>query len=267
LNYLKYLFYGIVQGLTEFLPISSTAHLKVLFEFFGLQDPGSSLSAIIQIASVFAILIYFRKDFKTLKGTGLGDSYFYKNKILTSILIGSIPIILIGAFIKLIIPYFYESYLRSNLLIGIISILTALLMYISQLKKNRNVSLHNHVFFNSFLIGLAQAFAIVPGVSRSGITITIALLLGWNRVDATKYSLLLGIPAISLVAFVEILSSFRNNLFISYGPLLVALVSAFVTSYLSIKFLVRYISFKGLRAFIFYKVFFGLLILLWYFTS
>ena len=267
MNYLKYLFYGIVQGLTEFLPISSSAHLKVLFEFFGLQDPGSSLSAIIQIGSVFAILVYFGKDIKNINSIVLENSYFYKNKIIKSILIGSIPIILIGAFVKLKIPYFYESYLRSNLLIGIISILTALLMYISQLKKNRNVSLHNHVFFNSFLIGLAQAFAIVPGVSRSGITITIALLLGWNRVDAAKYSFLLGIPAISLVAFVEIFSSIKNNLLISYGPLFVALVSAFITSYFSIKFLIRYISLKGLRVFIIYKVFFGLLILLWYFTS
>ena len=140
-------------------------------------------------------------------------------------------------------------------------------MYISQLRKNRNITLDNHVFFNSFLIGLAQSFAIFPGVSRSGITITIALLLGWNRVDAAKYSFLLGIPAISLVAFVEIFSSIKNNLLISYGPLFVALVSAFITSYFSIKFLIRYISLKGLRVFIIYKVFFGLLILLWYFTS
>ena len=256
-----------MQGLTEFLQISSSEHLKVLFEFFGLQDPGSSLSAIIQIGSVFAILVYFGKDIKNINSIVLENSYFYKNKIIKSILIGSIPIILIGAFVKLKIPYFYESYLRSNLLIGIISILTALLMYISQLRKNRNITLDNHVFFNSFLIGLAQSFAIFPGVSRSGITITIALLLGWNRVDAAKYSFLLGIPAISLVAFVEIFSSIKNNILISYGPLFVALVSAFITSYFSIKFLIRYISLKGLRVFIIYKVFFGLLILLWYFTS
>ena len=266
MNYLKYLFYGVVQGLTEFLPISSSAHLKVLFEFFGLQDPGSSVTAIIQIASVIAILIYFRGDIQNINSIGL-ENYFYKNRILKSILIGSIPIIFVGAFIKFVIPYFYESYLRSNLLIGIISILTALLMYISQLRKNRNINLDNHVFFNSFLIGLAQSFAIFPGVSRSGITITIALLLGWNRVDAAKYSFLLGIPAISLVAFVEIFSSIKNNLLISYGPLFVALVSAFITSYFSIKFLIRYISLKGLRVFIIYKVFFGLLILLWDFTS
>ena len=263
MNYLKYLFYGIIQGFTEFLPISSTAHLKVLSEFFGLQDPGSSLSAIVQIASVLALLIYFRKDIRTINGVDLVNNYFYQNKIFFSVLLGSTSIIFIGGFIKLIIPHFYESYLRSNLLIGIVSILTSLLMYLSQQTKNKEISLENHSFLSSFLIGLAQSFAIIPGVSRSGITITTALLLGWKRVDATKFSFMLGIPAISLAAFIEIFSSIKENLFISYGPLLVALISAFIASYISIKFLIRYISMKGLKAFIFYKLFFGILILFW----
>ena len=266
MNYFKYFFYGIIQGFTEFLPISSSAHLKVLSEFFGLQDPGSSLSAIVQIASVLALLIYFRKDFRTINGISFVNNYLYKRKIFISILIGSISIIFFGGFIKLIIPHFYETYLRSNILIGVISILTALLMYLSQLIKNKDITLENHSFINSFLIGLAQSFAIIPGVSRSGITISIALLLGWKRVDAAKFSFLLGIPAISLAAFVEIFSAIKSNLFISYGPLLVALISAFITSYISIKFLIRYISLKGLKIFIFYKLFFGLLILLWEFS-
>ena len=265
MNYLKYLFYGIIQGFTEFLPISSTAHLKVLSEFFGLQDPGSSLSAIVQIASVLALLIYFRKDIKTINGIGLINNYFYKNKIFISIVLGSISIIFLGGFIKFIIPQFYESYLRSNVLIGIVSILTSLLMYVSEQTKNKNISLENHSFLSSFLIGLGQSFAIIPGVSRSGITITMALLLGWKRVDAAKFSFLLGIPAISLASLVEIFSSFKDNLYISYGPLFVALISALITSYISILFLIRYISLKGLKIFIFYKLFFGILVLFWEF--
>ena len=261
MNYLKYLFYGIIQGFTEFLPISSSAHLKVLSEIFGLQDPGSSLSAIVQIASVLALLVYFRKDMRTINGNGLLNNYFYKKKIFISILIGSISIILLGGFIKFIIPQFYESYLRSNVLIGVISILTALLMYASQLTKNKDISIENHSFLNSFLIGLAQSFAIIPGVSRSGITITMALLLGWKRFDAARFSFLLGIPAITLAALVEIYSSIKGDVFISYGPLFVALISAFITSYISINFLIKYVSLKGLKIFIFYKLFFGILIL------
>ena len=263
MNYLKYLFYGIIQGFTEFLPISSSAHLKVLSEFFGLQDPGSSISAIVQIASVFAIFVSFRKNILDNEYIGFESIYLYKNKILKSILIGTIPIIFLGGFIKFILPHFYETYLRSNLLIGFISIFTALLMYLSQLTKNNEKSLENRFFLNSFLIGLAQSFAIIPGVSRSGITITMALFLGWKRVDAAKFSFLLGIPAISIAALVEIFSSIKSNLFIYYGPLFVALISAFITSYISIKFLIRYISLKGLKVFIFYKLFFGILILCW----
>jgi len=263
LNYIKYLLYGIIQGFTEFLPISSSAHLKVLSEFFGLQDPGSSLSAIVQIASVLALIIYFRKDIRNFNGIAIANNYFYKDKIFKSILIGSIPIIFFGGIVKFIIPHFYESHLRSNILIGIISIFTALLMYLSQFTKNKVNSIRNHTFINSFLIGLAQSFAIIPGVSRSGITITTALLLGWKRVDAAKFSFLLGIPAISIAALVEIFSSIKDNLFISYGPLFIALISAFITSYISIKFLIRYIALKGLKIFIFYKLFFGLFILAW----
>jgi len=263
LNYIKYLFYGIIQGFTEFLPISSSAHLKLVSEFLGLQDPGSSLSAIVQIASVLALLIYFRKDFRSINGMPFVLSYLYKRKIFISILIGTISILFLGGFIKFIIPQFYETYLRSNILIGVISILTALLMYLSQLTKNKEISLENHSFFNSFLIGLAQSFAIFPGVSRSGITITMALFLGWDRVDSAKFSLLLGIPAISLAALVEIFSSIKGNLLVSYGPLFVALISAFITSYISIRFLIRYISLKGLNVFVFYKLFFGILILCW----
>ena len=259
------MFYGIVQGFTEFLPISSSAHLKVFSEYLDLQDPGPSLSAILQIASVFAILIYFRKDIRSLKGINLKNNHWDKNKISISIFIGSIPIIIFGGFIKFIIPQFYESTLRSNLLIGITSIFTALLMYLTKFVRNININIENHSLFNSFLIGFAQAFAIIPGVSRSGITITFALLLGWKRVDAAKFSFLLGIPAISLAALVEIFSSIKDNLLISYGPLFVALISAFITSYISIKFLIRYISLKGLKAFIFYKLFFGILILCWEF--
>tara|TARA_B100000963_G_scaffold116599_1_gene101578 strand:+ start:5038 stop:5868 length:831 start_codon:yes stop_codon:yes gene_type:complete len=261
LNYFKYFFYGIVQGFTEFLPISSTAHLKVLSEFFNLGDPGSSLSAIIQIGSVFAVLIFFQKEILTSRNKVISYSSFSRKKIFLSILLGTTFILFFGALVKFIIPDFYNSYLRSNLVIALISIFTGLLMYISELKRCKNISLKNHNFTNSLFIGLAQAFAIIPGVSRSGITITAALLLGWKKVDAAKYSFLLGIPAISIASFVEIYSSLNIDLHINFGPLILALISSFITSYLSIKFLIRYISIKGLKFFIYYKIIFGSLIL------
>ena len=261
MNYFKYFFYGIVQGFTEFLPISSTAHLKVLSEFFNLGDPGSSLSAIIQIGSVFAVLIFFKKEILISRNKVISNNSFSRKKIFLSILLGTTFILFFGALVKFKIPIFYDTYLRSNLIIGLISIFTGFLMYISELKRCKNISLKNHNFTSSLFIGLAQAFAIIPGVSRSGITITAALLLGWTKVDAAKFSFLLGIPAISIASFVEIFSSLNIDLHINFGPLILALISSFITSYLSINFLIRYISLKGLKFFIYYKIIFGSLIL------
>ncbi len=262
MNYFKYFIYGLIQGFTEFLPISSSAHLKILSQFFRLEDPGPSLSAIIQIGSVAALLIFFKKDINKLMNKNLKNNLFIHSKFFVSILVGTIPLLLFGAIFKFIIPDFYNSFLRSNLIIGIISIFTGLLMYQSELVKTKNFSIEKHKSFNIFFIGLAQALAIIPGTSRSGITITAAILLGWNRVDAAKFSFLLGIPAISITAFVEIFSSLNNNLLIYYGPLFIALISSFITSFLSISFLIRYFSNKGLKIFVYYKLFFGFLILL-----
>ncbi len=262
MNYFKYFIYGIVQGFTEFLPISSTAHIKIVSEIFSVEDPGSSLSAIVQIGSVLSLLVFFKNDIRHLFRTNLNISSLTKNKIIRSVFIGTISIIIFGIFIKFGIPKFYESILRSNLLIGFVSIFTGLLMYLSDISKSKNISLLNHSLINSFFIGLAQSFAIIPGVSRSGITISSALLLGWNREDAAKYSLLLGIPAISIAAFVEIYSSFNNNLLDYSFPLLISLITAFISSLISIKILIKYVTVKGLKIFVFYKIFFGLIILI-----
>ncbi len=262
LNYFKYIFYGIVQGLTEFFPISSSAHLKIISEFFNLNDPGVSLSAIIQLGSVIAILIYFKEDIKIILKNDTHNFHIFQNKIFISIFLGTLCILIFGAVVKFIIPDFYNNFLRSNLSIGLISIFTGFLMYLTEFRKNKDISLKKLNFINSFLIGVAQAFAVIPGVSRSGITITAALFLGWNRLDAAKFSFLLGIPAISIAALVEIYTNISSDFLSNYGPLLLALISSFLSSFFSIKFLIRYISFKGLRFFVYYKIIFGTFILI-----
>ena len=204
MEYLKFILYGLIQGLTEFIPVSSTAHLKVISLFFGIDDPGPSLSAIIQIGSVMAILFYFRKDIFNLKrrySKKLFESLFYE-KLFKSILIGTIPIVLFGGAIKLFVPYFFDKIFRSNLSIALVSFLMAIFMYVADVSKKGSLNLKNHNYSDSFKIGLSQAFAIFPGISRSGITISTALVSGWERAAAAKFSFLLGIPAISLAAFV-----------------------------------------------------------------
>ena len=264
MEYLKFILYGLIQGLTEFIPVSSTAHLKVISLFFGIDDPGPSLSAIIQLGSVFAIFWYFRKTFFNLKSQSLiiNVDFLKRQKILNSILMGTIPIILLGGTIKLFFPFIFDKFLRSNLSIALFSFLMAIFMYIADRSKKGSINLNNHNYSDSFLIGLSQAFAIFPGISRSGITISTALVSGWERDDAAKFSFLLGIPAISFAAIVEFFSSLNKFNSFSFFPLIVGLTTTFVSSLFAIDFLLKYFSSNGLKLFIIYRVLFGVVILL-----
>ena len=260
MEYLRFILYGLIQGFTEFIPVSSTAHLKVISLFFGFDDPGPSLSAIIQLGSVVAILFYFRKDINKLRSqfSKKNLDFLIHKKLLWSILIGTIPIVLLGGIIKLFVPYFFEKFLRSNLSIALVSLFMAIFMYLADKSKKGFINLENHKLSDSFLIGLSQAFAIIPGVSRSGVTISTALVSGWERGDAAKYSFLLGVPAISLAAIVEFVFSFNQFTSFSILPLILGLFTSFLSSLLAIDFLLRYFLSNGLKLFIIYRLFFVL---------
>ena len=135
-------------------------------------------------------------------------------------------------------------------------------MYIADRSKRGFLNLTNHKLSDSFLIGLSQALAIIPGVSRSGITISTALVSGWKRGDAAKFSFLLGIPSISFAAIVEFISNFNEFSSFSFYPLIVGLISTFLSSLFAIHFLLKYFSSNGLKLFIIYRVIFGVVILL-----
>ena len=264
MEYLRFILYGLIQGLTEFIPVSSTAHLKLISQFFGIDDPGPSLSAIIQIGSILALIWYFKDEIFNLrrKYSKKIFEYLFHEGLLRSILIGTIPIILFGGIIKLFVPHFFDKFLRSDLSIALVSILMALYMYVADNSKKGLKNLKKHNYSDSLLIGLSQAFAIFPGVSRSGVTISTALVSGWERVDAAKFSFLLGIPAISLAAIVEFIFSFNEFNSFSLFPLIIGLTTTFISSLFAIEFLLKYFSSNGLKLFVFYRVVFGLVILL-----
>ena len=264
MEYLEFIFYGLIQGLTEFIPVSSTAHLKVLSLFFGIDDPGPSLSAIIQIGSVFALFWYFRKEIFKLRSQSSKSffDYLLYERFFKSILIGTIPILLLGGSIKLFYPYFFEKFLRSNLSIALVSFVMAIFMYMADISKKGSINLKNHNYFDSFLIGFSQAFAIIPGVSRSGVTISTALISGWERSDAAKFSFLLGIPAISIVAIVEFIYSFDEFYLFNFLPLIVGIITTFLSSLFAIDFLLKYFSSNGLKLFIVYRIAFSGVILM-----
>ena len=264
MEYLEFILYGLIQGLTEFIPVSSTAHLKVISLFLGLDDPGHSLSAIIQLGSVLALIWYFRNDiFKSRSKSSKSIFYYLRHeKLLMSIVIGTIPIILLGGAVKLFFPYFFDNILRSNLSIAIVSFLMAIFMYLADITNKGFINLKNHNYSHSLLIGFSQAFAIFPGVSRSGVTISTALISGWERADSAKFSFLLGIPAISIAAIVELISSLNNISSYNFPPLIFGLITTFLSSLLAIEFLLKYISSNGLKLFIIYRIIFGVVILL-----
>ena len=264
MEYLKFVLYGLIQGLTEFIPVSSTAHLKVISLFLGIDDPGTSLSATIQIGSVLAIAWYFRNDIFNFRSQSSKKflEYLLHERLLRSISIGTIPIVLFGGSIKIFAPYFFNNVLRSNLSIALVSFLMAFFMYFADSSKRGFINIKNHTYSDSFLIGIFQALAIFPGVSRSGVTISSALISGWERRDAAKFSFLLGIPAISLAAIVEFISSFNDFFSLGFLPLFVGIITTFLSSLLAIDFLLKYFSTNGLKIFIIYRVIFGFVILL-----
>ena len=264
MEYFRFILYGLIQGFTEFIPVSSTAHLKVISLFLGIDDPGPSLSAIIQLGSVLALIWYFRNDFFKFKKLSLKKiiNYSLHERLFNSIFVGTIPIILLGGFIKLFDSYFFEKILRTNLSIALVSFFMAIYMYIADGEKKGSKNIKNHNYLDSFIIGLFQALSIFPGVSRSGVTISTCLLSGWERHDAAKFSFLLGIPAISFAAVVEFISSFNNISTSSFFPLIVGFAVTFLCSLLAIDFLLKYLSSKGLKLFIIYRVVFSVVILL-----
>ena len=264
MEYLRFILYGLIQGLTEFIPVSSTAHLKVISLLLGFDDPGSSLSAVIQLGSIFALFWYFRKDIFKLRNQSPKNflDFFLHQRLIRSIFIGTIPIVLLGGSIKLFAPYFFEKILRSNLSIALVSFVMAIFMYFAEISKKGSTNLRNHNYSDSFLIGLSQAFAIFPGISRSGVTLSTALVSGWERVDAAKFSFILGIPAISIAAIVEFISSFDEFSSFSFPPLILGITTTFASSLFAIDFLLKYFSSNGLKLFIIYRVVFGCVILL-----
>ncbi len=254
---------GVVQGLTEFLPISSTAHLKVVPVLLGWGDPGVSVTAVIQLGSIVAVIAYFRRDLQQVAqamGTALRQGRWQEPdaRLGLAILLGTLPILVAGLGIKLFVPDFDHSPLRSLRSIGVVSIVMALLLGLAERLGSRRRALEAVRVRDGWLVGLAQTLALVPGVSRSGSTLTASLLDGWNRADAARFSFLLGIPAITIAGLVELKDAFAQPLVGGALPLLVGIASAALVSWLAIAWLLRFLQQHSTWWFVGYRLFFGL---------
>lgn len=266
-NLFQAIILGFVQGATEFIPISSTAHLKAVPVFLGWGDPGVSFTAVIQLGSIAAVLSYYWSDitqitqgmFKAIRNSDYDSQEFW---LAVGIGIGTIPIVIFGLLLKVFEPAFYENTLRSMPSIALVSIVMALLLALAEYVGNQKRNFNDLTAKDGIIVGIAQALAIIPGVSRSGSTITAGLFNNLDRATAARFSFLLGIPAISLSGLVE-LKGLIDTGAASSGlvSLIAALISSAVFSYLAIAWLIKFLQRRSTWVFVWYRLGFGVFIL------
>jgi undecaprenyl-diphosphatase len=256
---------GLVQGLTEFLPISSSAHLRIVGEAFGWKDPGAAFTAITQIGTEAAVLLYFRHDIWRIITAWLGSLAGRRKADADArmgwlIIIGSIPIIVLGLLLKDHI----ETTFRDLRIIAVALILFSLVLYWADRVGAKKRELGELTVGHGITFGLAQAMALIPGVSRSGGTITAGLFLGYSRAAAARYSFLLAIPAVLGSGFYEAYGALKGDAQgapIDWAPTILATVIAFGVGLSVIAWLLRYLNRGSFTPFVVYRVLLGVLVL------
>jgi undecaprenyl-diphosphatase len=266
---------GLVQGLTEFLPVSSSGHLVFVPKLFGFTNPGVAFDVLLHFATLVALLVYFWKDLIDLTLGFLSalissirtfslNSFFINDSAKTSlfIIVASIPTAIIGFWGEPI----FEKLFDSISAVGLFLLLTGLILYLSEIVPKRNKNCPQMLWYDAVLIGIGQGLAIAPGLSRSGTTIGAAFFCGLERKFAARFSFLLAIPAIfgaTLFKIPDIFSMVAVNNF--FWPYFWGFITAFVSGYLAIKYFLALIQKISLKSFAYYCFIVGLLIMFAYF--
>jgi len=266
LGYGKVAVLGVVQGITELLPISSTAHMRIVPAFLGWQDPGSTFSAAMQLAALGAVISYFWRD---VVGVSAGamlavakrdfkDANF---RFALGVTLATVPVVVFGLALSGVLNQ-CNSPLRSLEVIGTASIVMALLLAAAEIGAKHVRVVENSTLRDHLLIGLAQAGALIPGVSRSGSTLTAAMFLGFKREEAARFSFLLGLPAITLAGVKELWVLARAGLSIEgWSVLLVGLIVARIAAYAAIYLLMAIVERFSSWPFVIYRAGMGTLLL------
>jgi undecaprenyl-diphosphatase len=254
---------GIVQGLTEFLPVSSSAHLRIVPAILGWQDPGAAFTAVIQLGTMAAVVVYFREDLLRIARAWLSSLRDRRPAARADLdarlgwylILATIPISLLGLAFKDQI----EHGARDLTIIGTTLIVLGLVLLLAERVSRRERDLQTITRRDAIVVGLAQALALIPGVSRSGATITAGLFLGFDRVGAARFSFLLSIPAVVLSGLFELKGVVDGSAegAVGAGPTALATLLAFVTGYASIAFLLRFLTTHTTGAFVAYRVVLG----------
>ncbi len=254
---------GVVQGLTEFLPISSSAHLAIVPKLLGWEDPGAAYTAVVQIGTELAVILYFWRDIWTI-GSGWVRGVFSASarqenewRMGWFIIIGSLPIVVLGLLLQDLI----DSEFRNLVVIGTTLIVLGVVLGIAERIGRKVKPLEQMNARDAVLLGLAQAGALVPGVSRSGATISMGLFLGYERAVATRYAFLLAIPAVVGAGVYKLKDIGGDNAY-GVGPTVVGTVISFVVGLAVIHWLLRYVSTRSYAPFVAYRIGLGALVLI-----
>ncbi|NEK56602.1 undecaprenyl-diphosphate phosphatase [Geodermatophilus sabuli] len=266
MSWLEAVVLGLVQGLTEFLPISSSAHLRVVGEAFGWGDPGAAFTAITQIGTEAAVLLYFRRDIGHIIRAwvrSLTDRSVRRDpdaRMGWLIIVGSVPIVVLG----LLFQDDIETTFRSLWIVATALIAFSLILFWADRVGRKDRDLRQLTVGHGIAFGLAQAMALIPGVSRSGGTITAGLFLGYSRAAAARYSFLLAVPAVLGSGFFQAYEALTGDVAgqtVSWGPTILATVLAFGVGLTVIAWLLRYLDRGSFTPFVVYRVVLGALLL------
>ena len=271
LSYLDAVILGVVEGLTEYLPVSSTGHLTITEKLLGLEvdDPAvTAYTALIQLGAIAATLIYFFKDFVRFAlawFNGLRDAEARRDPdygLAWAVIIGSIPVGIVGFFARGVISGPLRSLwvVAAGLLLWSIVIVVAERMHTTFERQGRLRGEHSVRPIDGLLIGIAQCFSLIPGVSRSGATISAGLALRIDRVTATRLSFFLAIPALTAAGLFQAVEEKDGLDALGLGPVIVGIVVAFLVAYATIAWLLRFVASHSLLPFVWYRVFLGVLL-------
>ncbi|WP_432130689.1 undecaprenyl-diphosphate phosphatase [Streptomyces tendae] len=274
MSWFESLVLGLVQGLTEFLPVSSSAHLRLTAAFSGWHDPGAAFTAITQIGTEAAVLIYFRKDIGRIISAwtrSLADKSMRHNpdaRMGWLVIVGSIPIGVLGLTLKDQIEGPFRDLRITATMLIVVGVIIGIAdrMAARDEKGGRHRApqqrkeLENLGVRDGLIYGLCQAAALIPGVSRSGATISGGLFMGYRREAAARYSFLLAIPAVLASGVFELKDAMESD-HVSWGPTLFATVIAFATGYVVIAWFMKFISTKSFMPFVWYRIALGVVII------
>ena len=246
-EFIEILILSVIQGISEFLPISSSAHLILVSSFYDFGTSSLLIDISLHLGSLFAIIYFFRKELLDVKNN---------QRLLSLIIFGSIPLIIVG-YILYTTGIIYS--LRNIKVIAWATLIFGVILYIAdQSRIDKKISSNLNIK-TILIIGLFQIFSLIPGVSRAGITITVARILKFNRVDASKISFLLSIPALAGASFLGLKDAFVKSFEFNY-LVIIAIVSSFIFSFTTVKFFLEYINKFSMNAFVIYRIIIALVL-------